>query len=460
MAQAVSLFTSVLVSFFAPKVLGMQSFGYWQLFLFYVTYVNISRLGVIDGIYLRIGGREYNRLDYALYSSEWKVFAFGQMVFAIGFALFSVMSSPEGDRLFVLLACSVCILIINSNNYFGYILLAVYRTKEYSISVILQNATWFIAILFVCVFRVDEYKILIVSYVFGHVLAGIFLMFRSREIAFCPALEIRKAVLEILKDARIGIKLMVSTYVSVLMLGVTRFVVDGRWGIEAFSVFSLALSLTNFALQFISQAGMVLFPALRRVDEDKLKDMYEWARDGLSIGFPIVLLLYIPIKVLLSVWLPQYEDSFYFMGLLLPLCLYDGKMQMLYVTYMKVLRQEKALMIINLFSLMASIAWSLVGAYLLNDLSSISLGLVVIIAARSMLADGYLVRLLGGGVGRVAISECALSAAYLMCVVFLPDVICLFASIALYGIFLLCNLGRAKELITYFNHVKRMVKSS
>ena len=205
---------------------------------------------------------------------------------------------------------------------------------------------------------------------------------------------------------------------------------------------------------------MVLFPALRRVDEDKLKDMYEWARDGLSIGFPIVLLLYVPIKVLLSVWLPQYEDSFYFMGLLLPLCLYDGKMQMLYVTYMKVLRQEKALMIINLFSLMASIAWSLVGAYLLNDLSLISLGLVVIIAARSMLADGYLVRLLGGGVGRVAISECALSAAYLMCVVFLPMLfVSSRRSLCTGSFFCAIWVGR-KELITYFNHVKRMVKSS
>ena len=188
--------------------------------------------------------------------------------------------------------------------------------------------------------------------------------------------------------------------------------------------------------------------------------MYEWARDGLSVGFPIILLLYVPMKALLSVWLPQYEDSFYFMGLLLPLCLYDGKMQMLYVTYMKVLRQEKALMAINLISLAASIVWSLVSAYLLNDLSSISLGLVVIIAARSMLADHYLVRLLGGNVGKIAISECALSAAYLTCVAFLPDVICFFASIALYVIFLLCNLGRVKELIAYFNHVKRMVKSS
>lgn len=438
----------------------MQSFGYWQLFLFYVTYVNISRLGVIDGVYLRIGGREYDQLNFALYSSEWKVFASGQMFFAMVFALFSVMLCPEGERLFVLLACSICVLIINSNNYFGYILQAVNRTKEYSISVILQNATWFIAILFVCVFRVDEYRILIVSYVLGHVLAGIYLMIRSREIAFCPAFEIRKAVSEMLKDARVGIKLMVSTYVSVLMLGVTRFVIDGRWGIETFSVFSLALSLTNFALQFISQAGMVLFPALRRVDENKLRDMYEWARDGLSVGFPIILLLYVPMKALLSVWLPQYEDSFYFMGLLLPLCLYDGKMQMLYVTYMKVLRQEKALMAINLISLAASIVWSLVSAYLLNDLSSISLGLVVIIAARSMLADHYLVRLLGGNVGKIAISECALSAAYLTCVAFLPDVICFFASIALYVIFLLCNLGRVKELIAYFNHVKRMVKSS
>lgn len=63
-AQVVSLLSSFAVQFFAPKALDVTQYAYWQLFLFYVSYINISRIGIIDGMYayLRIvetsAGRE------------------------------------------------------------------------------------------------------------------------------------------------------------------------------------------------------------------------------------------------------------------------------------------------------------------------------------------------------------------------------------------------------------------
>jgi hypothetical protein len=63
-AQVISLTASILVSFIVPKLIDVSNYAFWQLFLFYVTYINISRLGYIDGLYLRLGGKKYDELDH------------------------------------------------------------------------------------------------------------------------------------------------------------------------------------------------------------------------------------------------------------------------------------------------------------------------------------------------------------------------------------------------------------
>ena len=40
-AQLVSLAASLVITFFVPSLIGVKQFAYWQLFLTYVTYVNI-----------------------------------------------------------------------------------------------------------------------------------------------------------------------------------------------------------------------------------------------------------------------------------------------------------------------------------------------------------------------------------------------------------------------------------
>lgn len=51
------------MSLVVPKVLGVEEYAHWQLFLFYAGYVGITMLGVGDGIYLRLGGKRFSEID-------------------------------------------------------------------------------------------------------------------------------------------------------------------------------------------------------------------------------------------------------------------------------------------------------------------------------------------------------------------------------------------------------------
>ncbi|MDN6626680.1 MAG: hypothetical protein L0K82_05645, partial [Pisciglobus halotolerans] len=73
---------SVVLNLFVPKFLGVSEYGFWQLYVFYSSYVGFFHLGWIDGIYLKIGGFDYNRLDKENLGSQFWYLSFFQSFLA------------------------------------------------------------------------------------------------------------------------------------------------------------------------------------------------------------------------------------------------------------------------------------------------------------------------------------------------------------------------------------------
>ena len=56
-ANIIILLISGVLTLVVPKLLGPEEYGYWQLYVFYMSYVGLFHLGWCDGVYLRYGGR-------------------------------------------------------------------------------------------------------------------------------------------------------------------------------------------------------------------------------------------------------------------------------------------------------------------------------------------------------------------------------------------------------------------
>ncbi|MEH7250466.1 hypothetical protein V7114_27310, partial [Neobacillus niacini] len=52
-SNLISMIISTIVILIVPKVLGVEDYGYWQLYLFYASFVGFLHFGWNDGIYLR-----------------------------------------------------------------------------------------------------------------------------------------------------------------------------------------------------------------------------------------------------------------------------------------------------------------------------------------------------------------------------------------------------------------------
>ena len=119
LAQGVSLVLSITMSLLVPKVLGVDEFGYWQLFLFYTSYVGFFHFGLNDGVYLLNGGRVRCELDKRSVNSQFWFGAAFQCVFA-GIILSSSLGGGFGDqRGFVLAVTALFLVLNNASGYLG-----------------------------------------------------------------------------------------------------------------------------------------------------------------------------------------------------------------------------------------------------------------------------------------------------------------------------------------------------
>lgn len=135
---------------------------------------------------------------------------------------------------------------------------------------------------------------------------------------------------------------------------------------------------------------MVLFPFLRKTEKQDTKKIYLLCNYSMKLLFPLFFILYIPIYQILLRWLPQYKESLEYLIILLPICVFDGKMQLIYNTYFKVLHKENILMKYNIAAMAISLVLNVIGCFILHSFNFIIISMVFSIIIRSILSGRYL----------------------------------------------------------------------
>jgi O-antigen/teichoic acid export membrane protein len=191
---------------------------------------------------------------------------------------------------------------------------------------------------------------------------------------------------------------------------------------------------------------MVLFPALRQSGEAQVSRFYTIARDLLGVLFPLVYVLYFPLVWILGLWLPDYKDSLIYFAFLLPICVFDSKMNITSTTLFKVRRNETTLLRINLVTVCFSIIGSLIGGYLLHSVYFIIAIMVIAIAGRSIFSEWYLTRAFRAPKTKIVYGEVVLTLAFIALATFTSTPIAIVSYLGLYGIFIALFKGTLKTL--------------
>ena len=455
LSNLISLIISSLVVLVIPKVLGVNEYGYWQLYLFYLSYVGFLHFGWNDGIYLRYGGENYEELDKEKFFSQFVLLAVCQFLISTIVVVLIIFFEPNPDKIFIYQVIGINIFFVNIKTMFLYILQATNRVKEYSFVTIVDRVLYFILIVAILLLKISNYRILIWADVFGKLVSMIISMFYCKEIVKTKLSDFHLDIIETRDNISVGSKLMFANFASLLILGVVRFGIERSWDVSTFGKISLTLSVSNMMMIFINALGIIMFPILRKVDENKLPKIYEMLRDFTMTILFAILALYFPLRFILTIWLEQYADSLKYMALLFPMIIFEGKSSLLITTYLKTVRQEKIMLQVNAITVLLSVVMTITMTSLLKNLDLTILSIVVLLGFKCTLTELKLANFLSINVIKDIGLEWGLAIIFIILAWFFYSWQSIVIYLAMYLIYLYVKRKDVKES---FNYMKIIIR--
>lgn len=412
-ANLTSFLVGVAVILLVPKVIGVEEYGYFQLFLFFIGYVGFFHFGWADGIILRYAGKTWESLSRPRFSGQIHAFLFFEIALWGLFALASWLYFGQGARLFVLLCTAVGAVLVLANTFLRGILHAANRIKVYAFLVLLERLLYLVCVLSVLFFGARDFRFFIVAYLTAQGATLIGALWFCRDLGLARPETARAVFRESAECIRVGIKLMLANVASILILGIIRLGIERAWGIAVFGKISLLLSSVSILFVFVNAASLALLPALRREEHERFRTLYFPSRITLTWVLLVSFVFAYPASRLVALWLPAYADSLVYLPLILPVCLFESSVSLLTGTYLKVLRREKDFLIGNTAALLVSTVFLVISIPILHNLALAVLAMPASLAVRSWFLEKRLAARLEVNVMPVFATEVLASAVFI-----------------------------------------------
>lgn len=413
-ANVVRLLISVVLTLLLPKLMGQEQYSYWQLYLFYGTYLAYSSLGWCEGITLKYGGAHYDELNKPLIIGQiWMLFGYELLFFCGLWLLISVLEIEPVKYILLLLACASAVFDI-IRYMIQSVLHTVNRIQDYVRVVVLERL--FFAGLAGAALLVgfDSALALILCEILARILSMLYSFWVIRDMV-CTRPAGRKDILgEARSEISIGCKLLWALLASQLVIGIIRFAIEQKWGVLQFGQISLTISLSNMVVSCVSAIGVVLFPMIKRMRGEQMERIYTPARTLMSVGIWGLLLFFAPFQWLLSRWLPQYAGALEYLALLLPLCLYESRTAMLTTTYLKAYREERNILKANAAAVALSALAAVLTVFLAENLTLAVLSISLLCMAKAYMTEAYVCRHLAFPLLRELLLESGMMALFML----------------------------------------------
>lgn len=444
---------SVILNLIVPKFLGVTGYSYWQLYIFYSSYVGFFHLGWIDGIYLKLGGKEYEDLDKNNLSTQLYFLFLFELILALLLTLYTTFFITDSYRQIILLATAFMLVISNIKNFVLYILQSTNRIKEYAKLSRDDRYFYLVGSLGYLILGGRNPIVLIIMDVLAKLIVTTNGLLQIKDIVKSNRIKFRDILVDIKDNIKIGSNLMFGNIASMLILGISRFFVEKKWNIETFGKLSFALSISNMFMLFINSISVVLYPVLRRTNQANLSNLYLQVRN-LFVPFTLLILLFFsPLRILLEWWLPAYKESLFFMGILFPMIVYEGRVSLLINTYLKTIREEKVILISNLITLVISSIMVFISVFVFKNINLTVTTITISLAIRCLIAESMLTKILKINVIKENIFESILIFIFIISNIFLNDLESFIIYFVSFGFYFLFYSSKIKNGFFYFYYL-------
>ncbi|MDO5044975.1 MAG: hypothetical protein Q4E22_06760 [Coriobacteriia bacterium] len=385
-----SLLVSIAIALIVPKLVPVATYGYWQLFLLFASYVGFAHFGWLDGFYLKYGGISYDELDKDRAKTQMLYLVLTQSIIGAALLIYAFFGSLHSDAQTIMVGISLALVLTNTQTYFSYILQVSNRFQENAKLNVINLVFYGFTLILCTISGFASLGLMIFSYLLGRAASLVLAAYYCREVLQAHAFALTKMTPEVIDNIKIGINLLIANLSGSLIVGVISFGIERAFGITIFAKISLALALTNFVMVFMNAVGLVMFPLIRNTPQERITSLYLDLREVLFFFLAVLLFFYFPIVAILDSWLPKYADSLKYFAIIFPMVIFEGRRAFLTNPYMNALRLEKKTLKANVICFSVSLLLTIFFGFVFKNLIALIVSIVFGLALRSLLLERYL----------------------------------------------------------------------
>ncbi len=258
-ANGINTLVSIILVLFVPKLLGVKEYSYWQLYLFYASYVGFFHFGWADGVYLRFGGKNYNELDKRYFNTQFWLLTFMEVAVAAIISVVSILTISDMNKKVILIYISVCCVLQLPRTLLQYLLQTTNRISDYAKNYMLDRLAYAVLVIGMLLLGIRNYEMLICADLFARGFTLVLLCLTCRDIVFKKVSNICSGVRDAWCNIAVGSKLMVANIASLLITGIVRLAIENHWSIETFGKVSLTMTVSNLLMVFINAVSIVMY---------------------------------------------------------------------------------------------------------------------------------------------------------------------------------------------------------
>lgn len=347
-AQILVLLISIARALLVPKILPVEGFGYWEIYLLYTSYVGIFALGYVDGIYLKYGECGYKQLPFReLRSATW-LFCLILVAFVVldSGLIYYLVQNPEEK--FAMLFAAANIFVMGLSSYFIYIFQITNQFKKYSFFSVLDKIAVLVTIILIMFINANNYRYIVITDFLSKVAVLVLMIIKMPELLIGEGVDFKKSLSFMWKNMTVGVKLMIANLMSMVIVGAGRFIVQYMGDITDFAAYSFGVSVTGLVLTAITAISLVLYPTIKRHSPDKYREDFNTLNSTSRIISICSLLIYYPVYVFVLYFYPKYISVLPYLSYLFLVVFCTCKINLVNNSFYKVLRQEKQMLIANI----------------------------------------------------------------------------------------------------------------
>ena len=390
-SNVIKLISSILIGFVIPNMLGLTNYGYYKVFVLYLTYVGLFHFGFIDGIYLKYGGNDYESLDKKSFRTYFKFLLLIELGVSLIGLLFTVFFI-EGQRQLIFIFLFLNLIAVNLTSYYQFISQITSRFKEYSTRIVLLSFTNILIVAFLYFMKISDYRIYITLIVSTNYILLLWYLYTYRDITFGKSGKIGEIKHEIVFFFKTGIPLLLANLASTLVITVDKQIVEILFPVEVFGVYSFAYSMLSMITVVVSAVSIVLYPTLKRTNLENIPKNYYNLNRIIILVVLFGLMGYFPLLWFVPRFLPDYVGALVIFRVALPGLVLISSISAVKHNFFKITNKNFAFFLIGLIAVSTNALLNIVAYSIYGTTVSIAISSIFGISLWYIITESYMVK--------------------------------------------------------------------